>query len=250
MIADLRATRAHGDVTVVEGVNPGDLEMSLRAMTAGTMPMEKEILVLAVSSSASPGSGVVVMGRGTPDQLLGNRGPAPGLSSETTGRRGLVSNVDLVATVLAYLGHPDPDAPGNPIYTDGFEPAELQDLYAEYRKVVVPVGLFVLGFALAALAVGLAILLGAWRPAPGVGRAVAVVGLFAVSLNVAMLPGSWLPRLLVAGAPRDAAGRGGGGPRAGPVGGPTFGPHRSRHGGRCRGPPWWWSTPRSAGARS
>jgi hypothetical protein len=134
-----------------------------------------------------------VMGWGTPEQLLGAGGPAPGLTSATTRQAGLVSNVDVPATVVRYVGHADPGAGGSPIEVEGFVPTDLSRTYLQYRSVVTPVGVAVLAVAVVALGAALAIVLGAWTPRRRVGAAVAVAALFAVSLQVAMLPGSWLP---------------------------------------------------------
>lgn len=194
VVADLRAASVHGDVTVTAAPSTLHIARDVAEFRPpeGSGPFGRQLLVLAFSPSAEPGSGVVVMGYGAPGELLGVGGPVPGLTSATTRQPGLVSNVDLVATVLNYLGHPDPAAAGTPIEAEGFEPTELHSTHEGYRRVAIPVGVAVLVLAAAALLAGLAIAAGVWMPPPPVGRAVAVAGLFAVSLQVAMLPGSWL----------------------------------------------------------
>jgi hypothetical protein len=196
--ADLRATAGYGDVTVSR-MSPPHIGNQLSALLPSTLfpgDPDRDLLVLAFSPDTPPGTAPIILGRGTIEELHRNPGPLPGLTSSTTGRPGLVANVDLVPTILEFLGQPIPeDAAGNAIRVEGQAPTELHRTYVEYREVVTPVGLLVLGLALAALAVGLALILGPWRPPAGVARAIALVGLFAVSLQVGMLAGSWLPDL-------------------------------------------------------
>jgi hypothetical protein len=175
-----------GDAARAE-LDPLGLGTDVLVLVVGTAPSRK---MEARGEIATP----VVFARGPAGDLLEASGRLGGLTSETTGRMGLVSNVDLVPTILEFLGQPVPeDSAGNPIRVKEEAPTELHETYLEYRKVVVPVGLIVLGLALAALAVGLVLILAPWRPPATLGRGVAVVGLFAVSLQVGMLAGSWLP---------------------------------------------------------
>jgi hypothetical protein len=192
VLADIRALKRFG--VAVQRTNPNQLFRHLFRETLGphVEPPSVELLVLGFTDGHQPAP--ILLGRGTAEELARNRGPARGLTSETTGRPGVVSNVDLLPTILEFLGQPIPeDAAGNPIRAEGSPPTALHRTYLEYRKVVTPVGLIVLGLALAALAVGLALILGPWRPPVTMVRGVAVVGLFAVSLQVGMLAGSWLP---------------------------------------------------------
>jgi hypothetical protein len=157
------------------------------------------ILVLIVVPEPSPAmrdrSGSitsVVMAKGRPDLVASP--VLRGLTSATTRRDGLVSNVDVVPTVLDFLGRPlPPDAPGAPIRVSEETPTELLGRYVRYRDVVRPVGLSILAAALATLAAALVLLLGRWEVSPTVARSVALVGLAGISLQVALLPGSWLP---------------------------------------------------------
>jgi hypothetical protein len=178
--------------------NAVDRALTIPAETPRTVPEGMMVIVAGLSPSArmlARGEEVppVIVATG-PFDVLEQSGPPGGLTSETTGRAGLVSNVDLVPTILEFLGQPIPeDAVGNPIRVEGEAPTELHETYLEYRRVVIPVGLIVLSLALTALAVGLVMILGPWQPSATVVRGVAVVGLFAVSLQVGMLAGSWLP---------------------------------------------------------
>jgi len=204
VIADLRAAGGPQEVMVskIGSANVGERLEQLRFFQEQPLPSptsfpiddQARLLVLVFDPEAPAGSSPLVMGSGNMKQLRGTSGAVRGLTSATTGRPGLVSNADLLPTVLEFLGRPIPaDVPGNPIRVEGAEPTELHDLYAGYRRVVTPVGLAILGLALGALAVGMAILLGAWSPSGAVGRGLAILAIFAVSLHVAMLPGSWLP---------------------------------------------------------
>ncbi|HJV04687.1 MAG TPA: hypothetical protein VJ868_05435 [Actinomycetota bacterium] len=192
MAAVLENLRSTSDVSVLSLPGGGlfrDLESVLRSRS------DRELLVLAIDRAAETDGSVMrlFMGRGTAGQLQRGRGTPPGLTSDTTRRAGVVSNIDLLPTALEFLGAPIPDElPGAPIRVEGEAPTELHERYLEYRRVVVPVGVAVLAFTLSALAVALVLLL-TGRGGPGLSRLVAAWGVLGVSLQVALLPGSWLP---------------------------------------------------------
>jgi hypothetical protein len=120
--------------------------------------------------------------------------PSHGLTSPTTRRDGLVSNVDIAPTVLRLLETEAPeDMLGAPIVARGEPPTELHRRYLEWREVVTPVGQIVLGLAILSLLVGLALILGPWRPSSRIVRTVAVAGLASVALLVSLVPASLLP---------------------------------------------------------
>jgi hypothetical protein len=159
---------------------------------------DRDVLVLIVVPEPSPAMRVrsggitpVVMARGTPEFVPS--GVLHGLTSATTGRDGVVSNVDVGPTVTEFLGFPAPEGSGAPMRVSDRSPTELYGRYVEYRRVVVSVGLTVLAVALVALGAGLVLLLGPWRVNPYVAWPVALAGLAGVSLQVALLPASWLP---------------------------------------------------------
>lgn len=165
------------------------------------MGVSTDLLVVVVGTAPSRamlarGENIttVVVSRRPPGDLFDIDGPMRALTSETTRRDGLVSNADIVPTILDFLGKPMPEGiTGNPILTsDSPPPTLLLRRYLEYRRVVTPVGVIVLGLALMALVAGVVVILGPWRPPATVVSSIAVVGLFAVSLQVAMLAGSWL----------------------------------------------------------
>jgi hypothetical protein len=180
--------------------SPGRVGRSIRG-AIGENQGARDLLVLVVAPEPSDamrdrGEIVtpVVMARGRPDALLRGGSEPGGLTSATTRRAGLVANLDVAPTVLSFTGQPVPSgSPGSPIRPSGEPPTDLLRRYLEYREVAVPVGLIALGIALALLGAGLVVLLGPWSVPAGAVAALAAVGLFAVALQVAMLPGSWLP---------------------------------------------------------
>lgn len=185
-----------GQLRIVKAGDLGSASRALRRILAEAGG--REVLVLVASSEGTGPAGEpitpVLMARGDPEELLAARGRVQGLTSATTRRPGVVSDADLGPTVLHFLGEPVPEAmAGSPIRIGGEAPTDLYRRFAEYRRIVVPVGLVSLGIALAALVAGLILLIGPWRPGPRVARAVAAAGMFGVALQVALLPGSWLP---------------------------------------------------------
>ena len=143
----------------------------------------------------------------TPVVLAGStEGPGPtdgqqivlakpsGLTSETTTRDGVVSNIDIAPTVLAFFGiEPADEMAGSPIEAVPAPPTELHARYLEWREVVGPVGLLVLGLAIVALLVGLVLIFGSWQPSRAVIATVAVTGLGSVASLVTLVPASLLP---------------------------------------------------------
>ncbi|MGH2723884.1 MAG: hypothetical protein ACRDI0_06395 [Actinomycetota bacterium] len=174
------------------GTAAPEIDAGVRALLQGAG--SEEILVLIAAAPAEAGRvAPLILARGAPQELLEGEGPPRGLTSDTTRRPGIVAEVDLAPTILSFLGEPIPEGiTGSPIRVEGEAPTALHERYVEYRTVVVPVGLAVLLFALAALVAGLVILF--WPGAPArLAGAVAVWGLVGISFHVALLPGSWLP---------------------------------------------------------
>lgn len=161
----------------------------------------RQLLVLVVSASASGpmrarGDTVtpVVLATGTPDELRGADGAPAGLTSDTTRRDGLVANVDVAPTVLDFLGSPVPgDMLGTAIRASGEPPTDLHRRYLAYRRVVTPVGVGALGFALVSLLAGLAVVFWPGRRPRRPAGWLAAVGLGSLALLVALLPASVLP---------------------------------------------------------
>lgn len=145
----------------------------------------------------------VVVIRGNPDELS-LRGTyscppvacARGLTSDTTRRDGIVSNIDVAPTILDFLGVPIPDEmSGSPIRIEGEPPTELHQRYLQYQRIHTPIGLLALAVVLFTLFASVGLLL-FWQTAPAtVTRTLAILALISIALPVVMLPASLLSRL-------------------------------------------------------
>lgn len=172
----------------VTGVELSELERAVSSSRAGT------VLVMVVGS-AGDRPDWLALASGAPGEVLAGAGPAEGLTSDTTRRRGLVADVDVVVTVRAFLGLPVSERlPGSSIRVGGQAPTELYQRAIDYRRVATPVGLVTLALGIGTLVVGLVVLVASIE-APTVRAALAILGLFAVSLLVALVPASVLPSL-------------------------------------------------------
>lgn len=178
---------------VIVSPDPRIARLALRRSDAA------EVLVIVVGAGASRPMrergetvGPIVLARGEPGDLLEGRGEPAGLTSSTTGRDGIVADADVAPTILAFLGVPVPDEMvGEPIRLEGEAPTELLDRYLDHQRVVGPITLAALAFALVTLAAGLVLVLGPWRAGPS--RVVGLATLASASLLVALLPASMLP---------------------------------------------------------
>jgi hypothetical protein len=169
-----------------------ELRTNLEASSAS------EVLVIFAVASASErmreqGDNVtpVLVATGHPAELFSPGDVKRGLTSDTTRRDGVVANMDVPATIRSFFGSPEPEV-GSPIRVQGEAPTELHERYLDYKRVVVPTGVVVLLITLAALAMAL-VLLFVRGASPPLIRAVAIWGVLGISLQVALLPGSWLP---------------------------------------------------------
>ena len=136
----------------------------------------------------------LVVGHGHGGAFAAEGGGLDGLTSDTTRRDGLVANVDVAPTILEFFGVPIPASmTGSPIRVSGEAPTDLHSRYLEYQRALRPIGITVLLVTLVALVAGGALLLFAPRAPRWLVAALAVAGLFGVALQVAMLPGSYLP---------------------------------------------------------
>ncbi|MGH2692094.1 MAG: hypothetical protein ACRDHM_06290 [Actinomycetota bacterium] len=198
-------TRAVETVALLVSPDPGVISFALEATEA------REVMVLVVATPPTEamrdrGDTVtpLVLGRGAPDELLEGAAEPLGLTSDTTRREGVVSNVDVAPTVLDFLSVEVPEEMvGSPVLVSGVPPTGLHHRYLEWREVVTPVGQVVLGLAIASLVAGFVLVVAPWRLPTRVAGALAVTGLGSVALLVAFVPMSLLPTFawpLVVGA--------------------------------------------------
>jgi hypothetical protein len=189
------ATDIVGEAQVLVSTEPETIPLFLMHTEA------EEVLVIVVGAGVSPamherGDTVapILVARGSPDDLLaGGDGPT-GLTSSTTRRQGVVSDVDVAPTILDFLGLPAPEEMvGSPIRPSGEPPTGLHDRYLGFRRVVGPVGAVLLALGLASLAAGLAVVFLTKRPAPRSARVTGLVMLASLALFVATVPASLLP---------------------------------------------------------
>ncbi|HEY1330468.1 MAG TPA: hypothetical protein VGH10_03210 [Actinomycetota bacterium] len=141
----------------------------------------------------------VAAGREAANELLPANGPFHTLTSETTRQAGLVANVDVAPTVLAFFGIPEPSAmDGSPITVTGSAaPFALHRRHLDQRRIRVPIQLLELAIAVvAAVAVWIAL---ARRRRSALSSGAAAGARFAILTLVAMpIPmalAGWLPRL-------------------------------------------------------
>ncbi len=175
--------------------DPGIVPLTLGSSEAD------EVLVLVVGAGASRamrerGEEVtpIILARGSPEELLTGGGEAAGLTSSTTRREGVVAEADVAPTILGFLGVPAPsEMAGSAIRLSGAPPAELHERYLAYQRVVGPIGLAALAFAIATLVAGIVLIFGPWRPPAWLAGGVAAATLGSAALLVALVPAGVLP---------------------------------------------------------
>jgi len=168
-----------------------------------------EVLVIVLSHTGSPEMAVakdelhpLVMAVGAPDQLFEATGEASSLTSDTTRRTGVVTDLDVWPTIGNFLGgDPPADWTGSPIrVVDEPAPFELHARYLAQRRMYVPIG------TAAALYVTVVGLLGAalvmlGRRVPALARRfVGWGGLSVAALAAGLLAAGHLPELTYADA--------------------------------------------------
>ncbi|MGH2738077.1 MAG: hypothetical protein ACRDHH_04615 [Actinomycetota bacterium] len=177
---------------------PGLVVWRLQADTAGRIAdvlgeVEGEEALVIVAGAGSVGTATpIVLAPGRPGDLLEAAGEPSGLTSDTTRRAGVVSNLDVEPTIRRFLGAPLGQAAGSPIRVEGEAPTGLAERYGEWRRSAAPVGLAVLIFALSSLAAALVLVIGPWN---GAGRLVSLWVLFSTAVLVALVPVGLLPGL-------------------------------------------------------
>jgi hypothetical protein len=142
----------------------------------------------------------LMISRGRPDELARTCVPvlgcAQGLTSDTTRRDGIVSNVDVAPTILDFLGLPIPgEMTGSPIRIEGEPPTRLHQRYLQYQRIHTPIGLLALAVAIFTILVSLGVILARWPAPASLVKALGILALGSVALPVVMLPSSLLPRL-------------------------------------------------------
>jgi hypothetical protein len=155
-------------------------------------------LVVVASTVSSPGMRAakdelhpIVVADGAPADLFGDAGPQGSLTSDSTRRDGVVTDLDVIPTIAAFRGVAAPaDSTGAPIeVTPGPPPFELHERYLAQRRLYVPLGtaagiyVTLVGlFGVAALALGHRV---PERPRRFVGWACLSIAMLAASLLAA-----------------------------------------------------------------
>lgn len=123
------------------------------------------VLVFVASTTSSPEMVAakdelhpLVLGRGAPGDLFAERGEGGSLTSDSTRRSGIVTDLDVVPTIAAFLRVGAPlDSTGTPVEViEGPPPFELHERYLAQRRMYIPIGaaaaVYVIGFGLVAVA--------------------------------------------------------------------------------------------------
>jgi len=186
------ATVGASDLVVLAG--PSLLGSALESTQAA------EVMVVLVGAGASgemretgDAAQPILVASGSPDDLLAGGDGPEGLTSSTTRRDGVVSDVDVAPTILGFLGVTVPDQMvGAPIERSDRPPTELHERYLGHRELVGPVGAAVLALALGSLFSGIAAVFLLRSAAPRLERAIALAMIASLALFVATIPASAL----------------------------------------------------------
>jgi hypothetical protein len=142
----------------------------------------------------------LVIGSGSPTTLFAERSEGGSLTSGSTRRAGVVTDLDVVPSIAEFMGvDPPVDATGAPIeIIEGPPPFELHERYLAQRRMYIPIGAaaatYVIGFGLVAaafLAVGQRVGV-RWR------RVAGWISLSVAMLAVGLLAAGHLPELTYA----------------------------------------------------
>ncbi len=163
-----------------------------RLLVVVAAPSESEAMLRA-KDELTP----IVMATGAPGELFPPSGPLHSLASDTTRRTGVVSDLDVVPSILAFLGRPAPGARGGSLLrvADAPAPFALHARHLANRRMTVPVqtgaGIFVTVAGLFAIA-----LLALRRRVPAwLGHGAAWLSLTVPALGTALLAAGHLPAL-------------------------------------------------------
>jgi len=165
------------------------------------------VLVLVASTTPSPEMIVakdelhpLVLARGTSSDLFAERGEEGSLTSDSTRRAGVVTDLDVIPTIADFLGvDPPADSNGSAIeIISGPPPFELHERYLAQRRSYVPIGT-ASGIYLAVAGLGAIALLALGSRAPSSLRRVFGWGCLSVAmLATALLAAGHLPELTYA----------------------------------------------------
>jgi hypothetical protein len=164
-------------------------------------------LVVVASTVPSPEMRVakdelhpIVLAEGSPVDLFGNTGAQGALTSDSTHRTGVVTDLDVIPTIADFLGvDPPADSAGSPIeFIEGPPPFELHERFLAQRRMYVPIGTAA-GIYLAIAGLGaIAVLALGSRIPQGVRRIFGWGCLSVAALATALLAAGHLPELTYA----------------------------------------------------
>ena len=184
----------------LEGVASAIVEMvtavhdgSVLVFVASTTPSPEMILA---KDELHP----LVLARGTSSDLFAERTEEGSLTSDSTRRSGVVTDLDVIPTIADFLGvDPPADSNGSPIETiEGPPPFELHERYLAQRRMYVPIGTAA-GIYLAIAGLGaIAVLALGSRISQGVRRIFGWGCLSVAALATGLLAAGHLPELTYA----------------------------------------------------
>jgi len=184
----------------LEGVASAIVEMvtavhdgSVLVFVASTTPSPEMILA---KDELHP----LVLARGTSSDLFGERTEEGSLTSDSTRRSGVVTDLDVIPTIADFLGvDPPADSNGSPIeIIEGPPPFELHERYLAQRRMYVPIGTAA-GIYLAIAGLGAIVVLALGSRIPQDVRRVFGWGCLSVAaLATALLAAGHLPELTYA----------------------------------------------------
>jgi hypothetical protein len=211
-IHPLPASSVHARLLVVEqGLGPS--AAPLRDLGAEVQRQVQEfpvrsLMVMVVGESHSPSMlrskddlFPVVLSSGPPQGLFGATGPPRSLTSDSTGRNGVVTADDLVSTILEFSGEPvegsaRSHASGSVIrFVEGSAPFELHERYLAMRRMSVPIQTAAGLYATVAGLLVIALLALRRRVSPRLARAGAWLAMSVPGLAVGLLAAGHLPTL-------------------------------------------------------
>jgi hypothetical protein len=144
----------------------------------------------------------VVVAVGPPDELFAAQGEPGSLTSDTTRRAGVVTDLDVLPTLAPFFGaEPAADWEGSPIrIVDGSAPFELRERYLAQRRLYVPIGTAAAIYVTVVGLLGVAFVWLGRRVPETARRAVGWACLSAAAMGAGLLAAGHLPQLTYAAA--------------------------------------------------